>query len=166
MLALAAAKIFGWLLSLRIGAVACDMRAGRPFDGLNGFFEDFTRVGDGWRARSSSSSESDESKVGCHLSRGSPAAAKIFLPVLGALAPPFRRGDKANDAIDIGEGSAISTSIGVPANIVWALPKGVRVLFFNAFTGSGDSIDNSVRSVVDGKSPSPFVLIEHNGISV
>jgi hypothetical protein len=145
--------------------VFCAMSCGRAPAGLKGFLIDFWRVGDGGIATSSSSSVSDVIKVGCHLSRGSPAAAKMFPPVLGAFTPPFRRGDRDNEAIEIGDGSAISMSIGVPANIVCALPNGVRVLFFRTLAGSGESIDNSVISVVEGNSPSALVLTDDNGMS-
>lgn len=141
------------------------MSGGRPFAGLNGFLVDFTRVGDGGEGRSGSSSSSESERM-CACMRGPPAAAKMFLTGWCGWAPPLRLGDRDRDAIDMGEGSPISTSMGVPTNIVWALPKGVRVPFLTAFVGSGDSIDNSVRSVVDGKSPSPEVLTEQNGISL
>jgi hypothetical protein len=114
----AAAKMFDWLFSLWTGAVFWDTSAGRPPNALNGFFEDFWSVGDGGTTKSSSSSESDDVRVGGKSSRGPPAAANIFAPELGALIAPFRRGERDNDAIDIGDGSAISISIGVAANIV------------------------------------------------
>lgn len=78
---------------------------------------------------------------------------------------PLRRGERESEAMDMGDGSAISISIGVPANIVWARPKGVLVLFLRALVGSGESIERSVRSVESGKSPSPLVLTEESGMS-
>ena len=164
----ALAKIFGWLLGFGIGAVFWEIRGGRPLAGLNGFFEDFGRVGEGTGGSSSSDASSSEVRsVGCHLA--SAPLAKIFDPALGAFVAPLRRGERESEAIDIGDGSDISTSIGVPAppaNIVWARPNGVRVLFLSALTGSGESIDNSVKSVDEGKSISPFVLTDDNGISL
>lgn len=118
-----------------------------------------TRVGDGGAGKSSSSSES-EFIIGCQRSRGwRLAAAKMLRPLTGAFAAAARRGERANEARDIGDGSPISISWGVfwTWNIVWARAKGVRVLFLSALTGStGDSSEISVHSVEDGKSPSPL----------
>jgi hypothetical protein len=131
--------------------------------------EDLTRVGDGRVGTSSSSESSEFNNVGCHLASAPAAAAKMLRFELGALVPPLRRGDSESDAIEIGDGSAISISIGVPcpcpANIVCARPNGVLVLFLRTLVGSGDSIDKSVSSVEDGKSDSPFVLTDDNGMS-
>jgi hypothetical protein len=85
---------------------------------LNGFFEGLGRVGEGTGGRSSSSSSSSEVIiVGCQRASApaAAAAAKIFRPVLGAFVPPLRRGERESEAMEIGDGSDISTSIGVPA---------------------------------------------------
>ena len=164
--AFAAAKMLGCDGCLLIGAVFWEIKAGRVPFALKGFLDDLGRVGDG-TGRSSSSESSELVSLGCHRASAPPAAAvKIFRPVLGAFVAPLRRGESERDAMEIGDGSAISTSIGVPANIVCALPKGVRVLFFSAFVGSGELVDKSVRSVVDVKSESPLVLTDDSGISL
>lgn len=129
---------------------------------VKGFLVDRAgRVGDGTRA----SSPESESIAKLPRSRGtsqrpSPAAAKMLLwLVAGALVAAFRRGESDRDEIVMGEGDAISMSIGVPgapaANIVCALAKGVLAFFFvNWPEVSGESIDKSVMSVVEGKSSS------------
>jgi len=94
------------------------MRGGREPFALNGFFEDFCRVGDGTEGRSSSPESSESMSCGCHRASAPAAAAKMFLPALGALVAPLRRGDREREAIDMGDCFAISTSIGVLANIV------------------------------------------------
>lgn len=144
---------------LCIGAVFWVIRGGRLEAFVpNGFLEDFARVGDGTAGKSSSSSES-EFIIGCHRSRGSRlAAAKMLRPVNGTFAAAVRRGERAREARDIGDGSPISISMGVfwTLNIVWARAKGVRVLFLRDLTGStGESSEMSVHSFDDGKSPSP-----------
>ena len=135
------------------GAVFCEINGGLPAFPLNGFFEDFGLVGEGSIGISSSSEASESTSCGLQRASASAAAAKMFLPVLGAFVTPFLRGDNAREAIEIGDGSAISISIGVPAgapaNIVCARPKGVLVVFLIAFIGSGDSIETSVKSVDD-----------------
>jgi hypothetical protein len=148
-----AANIFGCDTCFCTGAVFCEIKGGRaPFD-LKGFLVDFCRVGEGTGGRSSSSETSESTSVGLQRASASPpaaaAAAKMLRPVLGALVAPLRRGDSDKEAIEIGDGSAISMSIGVPANIVWARPKGVRAVFLTNFAGSGESIDRSVSSVDD-----------------
>ena len=116
--ALPATKMFGWLPAFVSGAVFCEINGGRPPADLNGFFVDFCRVGEGTGGRSSSSSSSSESElmsVGCHRASAPAAAAKMLRPADGALVPPFRRGERESEAMEIGDGSAISMSIGVPA---------------------------------------------------
>ena len=113
-----AAKMLGCDTCFWIGAVLWEIKGGRtPLD-LKGFLVDFCRVGDGIGGRSSSSDSSEVRSVGCHRASAPAAAAKILRPVLGALVAPPRRGDSDSEAMEIGEGSAISTSIGVPANMV------------------------------------------------
>ena len=97
-----------------MGAVFCEINGGLEPFALNEFLADFCRVGDGTRGRSSSPESSESISCGCHRASAPVAAAKIFLPALGALVAPLRRGDNESEAMDIGEGSAISTSIGVP----------------------------------------------------
>lgn len=136
---------------------------------MNGFLDDFGRVGEGRTGISSSSSSSSEVKrVGCHLASAAAAAAKMLRPALGAFVAPPRRGERDKDAIDIGEGSDISTSIGVPAPAAYvcARPNGVLVLFLRGFMGSGESIESSVKSVDEGKSMSPLVLTDDRGMSL
>jgi len=163
--ALPAAKMLGCEVCFWMGAVFCEIKGGRPPLDLKGFFPDFGRVGDG-TGRSSSSESSELMSAGCQRASAAPfAAAKMFRVELGALVAPLRRGEREREAMEIGDGSAISISIGVPANIVCARPNGVRALFLRAFVGSGESSDNSVRSVDDGKSQSPFVLTDDKGIS-
>ena len=110
--------------------------------------------------------------VGCQRASASAAFSKMLLPLVGALVPPLRLGDRESDAMDIGDGSDISTSIGVPGTAcsrpakVCARAKAPLALFFRGCVGSGESMERSVRSVVEGKSVSPLVLTEHNGISL
>ena len=59
----------------------------------------------------------------------------------------------------------ISASIGVPANIVWARPKGVRVLSLSALVDLEEHIESSAISVESRKSPSSLVLSLHHGAS-
>lgn len=154
---------------MSIGAVFWEIRGGRPPAGLNGFFEDLGRVGDGRTGISSSSSSSEFISVGCQRASAAAAVANILRPALGALVPPLRLGEREREAIEIGDGSDISTSMGVPAwpaNIVCARPNGVRVLFLRGFVGSGESMESSVKSVDDGNSSPPLVLTDDNGISV
>lgn len=67
--ALPTPKVFGWLPTFPSGAVFCEINGGRQPAGLNGFFDDFGRVGEGTGGRSSSSSsESEFMRVGCHRS--------------------------------------------------------------------------------------------------
>lgn len=98
------------------GAVFCVISGGLLEATLlpNGFLEDLAaRDGDGAVGRSSSSSES-ELMIGCQRSRGSRlAAAKILRPLVGAFAAAPRRGERAREARDIGDGSPISISWGV-----------------------------------------------------
>ena len=95
----------------------------------------------------------------------------MLAPLTGAFVPPLRLGDRDKEAMDIGEGSDISTSIGVPGAAgncpakVCARAKPPLALLFSGFMGSGESTESSVKSVVEGNSESPFVLTEHSGIS-
>jgi hypothetical protein len=59
----------------------------------------------------------------------------------------------------------ISASIGVPANIVWARPKGVRVLSLSVLVDLEEHIESSAISVESRKSPSSLVLSLHHGAS-
>jgi hypothetical protein len=84
----------------------------------------------------------------------------MFLPCTGTFEAPALRGDNDKDAKEIGDASVISTSMGVPANIVWALENGVLVLFLRA-SGAGESTaDMSVTSVLFVNILSPYVLTE------
>jgi hypothetical protein len=135
----------------------------------NGFLDDIGLVGDGI-GTSSSSSESEFIRIACKRSLdGLSASAKMLRPV-GALIAPFLLGDRESEAMDIGDGSAISISAGVPAlcaNIVCARPKGVRAVLLRALGCSGESSsDRLVRSVADEKSASPLELTDDNPISV
>ena len=118
------------------------MRFGLAAPLANGLFLDLGRVGEG-TGRSSSSSESESRRRGCkRISAFAFAAAKMFRLVPGALAPLFRRGDRDKEAIEIGDGSAISISMGVPCtlNMVCARENGVLVDFLNGLLGSGDMV--------------------------
>lgn len=98
----------------------------------------FWRVGEGTTGVSSSSSSSEFIRVGCQRASASAALSKILLPLTGALVPPLRLGERDRDAMDIGDGSDISTSIGVPGATgvcpakVCARAKPALALFFKA----------------------------------
>jgi len=94
------------------------MRGGCELFALNGFFEDFCCVSNRTEGRLLSLKSSESMSCGCHRASAPAAAAKMFLPALGALVAPLRRGDREREAIDMGDCFAISTSIGVLANIV------------------------------------------------
>jgi hypothetical protein len=84
------------------------------------------------------------------------ASAKIFL-----LAAEVRRGDKESDAMDIGDGSAICTSTGDSTTVFERL-KGVLVSFLGCLfaLAVGDSIDNWLMSVLEGKPVSSPLLTD------
>lgn len=103
---------------------------------------------------------------GCNINRSfeAPPAANMFLllGILFELAAAVRRGDNAKQAIDIGDGSAIWTSIG-ESKFVRARDRGPRALLFGGVfdaTIGEDSTDKLLRSVVDGNSVSALVLTD------
>ena len=83
------------------------------------------------------------------------------------LAAVVRRGDKEREAMDMGDGSTICTSDGDPSHSVRDRLKGVREVFFDPRDACalGEPTDSPVRSVVEGKSLSSFVLTEESGMS-
>ena len=99
-----------------------------------------------------------EALVGAH--RSSAAAKMLPLGFAAGTPLPFLRGDRDSPAMDIGDGSAIWTSMGDgaatgPANMVRARANGVRVVRLVAGCGLGcvgESRDSDERSVCDGKS--------------
>lgn len=126
-------------------------------------------MGEG-RSGSVSSSSSrmieERDEHGCNINRSfwASAAANMFL-LLGLLFPlaaAVRRGDNDKQAIDMGEGSAMWTSIG-ESKFVRARDKGPRALLFGGvfeITTGGESMAKLLRSVVDGKSVSALVLTD------
>ena len=88
----------------------------------------------------------------------------LLLGIPDVFAAAVRRGERERQAIDIGEGSTICTSIG-ESNPVRALANAVRVLFLGGvldwMTG-GDSPERLLKSVNDGKSESVSVLTDES----
>ena len=93
--------------------------------------------------------------------------AKIFLllGMLFAAVAPVRRGDSDRQAIDMGDGSPICTSIG-ESNCVRARLNGVRLALLGAsklgFSREGESRERLLMSVVDGKSEEVLVPTDEN----
>ena len=152
-----------------MGAVFWRRRPGR-LGALNGSGRpDGGRVGDGRSGRLSSSSSIIIEVRGEDIFGGSRdfcavAAAKMFLllGMLLAFAAAVRRGERERQAIDMGDGSTIWTSMG-ESNWVRARVKGVRLFFFGGVCDStigGESMERLLRSVEDGKSVSALVLTD------
>ncbi len=155
-----------------VGAVFWRMRPGREGASLKGSWdeEEGRRVGEGRSRRWSSSSSSskiqgsrDEEFEGEVVSFDdfccAAAAAKMFwlFGMPEAAAAAVRRGESEREAIDMGEGSDIWTSMG-ESYWVRAREKGVRVVFFGwgigfevAFEEEGESRERELRSVDDRK---------------
>ena len=134
-------------------AVLC-RRSGR-IGALRGSGLTLARVGDGKSGISSSSSE--YTRVS-HLNLCWVPGAKIFLAE-GA-GSTGRRGERAREAIAIGEGSPICISIGESIVVLERL-SGVRVSLLSGLSlGGGESSESSLRSVIDGKSVSSLPLTE------
>lgn len=134
--------------------------SGRPTGG---------RVGDGRSGTISSSSstiieERGEEVCGASRCFCATTAANIFLLVemVGAIAATLRRGDSERQAIDIGDGSTIWTSMG-ESKCVRARESGPRARFLGGVLDSiagGESMERLLRSVIDGKSVPAAVLTD------
>ena len=130
------------------------------------------RVGLGRSGRSSSSLSSSScwyASVGSHFARPSSALARASSAKMlrvglaaAAWAAALRRGERAREEMDMGEGSAMATSAG-ESNVVLERVKGVLEDFFGLALGlvfvdeRGESMERllkSVRSVEVGKSSS------------
>lgn len=91
----------------------------------------------------------------------------LLLGIPEASAAAVRRGERERQAIDIGEGSTICTSIG-ESNSVRARDKVVRVLLLGGVLDSMSGVElmeRLLKSVDDGKSESAFVLKDENRTS-
>lgn len=156
-------KRVGWVRRL-MGAVFWRRRPGRALKGSADF--DGGRVGDGNSGRVSSSSSAIMEVWGeedCGWSRvfWLAAAAKMFL-LLGMPVASVLRGESERQAMDMGDGSTICTSIG-ESNWVLARDRGPRAVLRGGvldLTAGVESIDRLLRSVVEGKSVSALVLTD------
>ncbi|TFB01269.1 hypothetical protein CCMA1212_006799 [Trichoderma ghanense] len=120
--------------------------------------DDLCCVGEGGQASSPSDSWAAPS-----LAQSSRFAAALDAEFAAKMLPwcvrgfPWRRGDSDSEAMAMGLGDCISTSMGVPiwpANMVCARWKGVRAARFRSLLMSGLSAEyeSSVMSVVEGNS--------------
>ena len=165
-----------------VGAVFCLISPGRELGSLKGSCDDDEgrRVGEGRSGRASSLSSSSSSKtVGSRLDEFegesvsfdefcAAAAAKIFLLFGIADAAPVRRGESEREAMDMGEGSDIWTSMG-ESYVVRARENGVRVVFFGWGLGCEVGLDvdevcesreRELKSVEEGKEADISVIAE------
>ena len=158
-----------WPLRRFIGAVFWRKRPGR-LGALKGSGRPTGgRVGEGRSGSISSSSstiieERGENVCGASRCFCAATAANMFLllGIVGALAATVRRGDRERQAMDMGDGSTIWTSMG-ESNCVRARESGPRVRFLGGVldsTTGGESKERLLRSVIDGKSVSAAVLTD------